>query len=162
MSNDNIPKLSKKDNITQAIKFTVFSLSAGAIQFGTFTLLDKITNLSYWPMYLPALILSFVYNFTINRKFTFKSANNVPVAMLKVAAYYAVFTPLSTLWGDALTDRLGWNYYVVLICTMLINFVTEFLFDRFVVFGKTINTNEIAQREQKPEEQEPEEIMQDT
>ena len=32
---------------------------------------------------------------------------------------------------------------------MLINFVTEFLFDRFVVFGKSINTNDLGRKEQQ-------------
>jgi len=153
MKDSNVPQLSRRQNIVQAVKFTIFSASAGAIQFGTFTLLEKLTDLSYWPMYLPALILSVVYNFTINRRFTFKSANNVPIAMLKVAGYYLVFTPLSTWWGDALTKGLGWNYYIVLIGTMLVNFITEFLFDRFFVFGKSINTNKLGIKENEKEAQ---------
>ena len=81
-------KLSKKENLMQTIKFTLFSVSAGVIQFLTFTALNELppklfhTELSYWVCYLPALILSVIYNFTLNRKFTFKSANNVPIAML--------------------------------------------------------------------------------
>lgn len=139
-------KLSKKENVVQAVKFTLFSASAGIIQFVSFAILEQLTALPYWPKYIVALVLSVLYNFTLNRRFTFKSANNVPIAMLKVAAYYAVFTPLSTWWGNVLT-AMQWNEYVVLIGTMLVNFITEFLFHRFVVFGKTINTNDLAQRE---------------
>ena len=91
--------------------------------------------------------MSVLYNFTLNRRFTFKSANNVPLAMLLVALYYAVFTPLSTWWGDA-RDKIGWNEYLILALTMLANFVTEFLYQRFVVFGKSINTNDLAKKEQ--------------
>ncbi len=137
--------LSKKDNIIQFVKFGLFSASAGLIQFTTFTILTEFTKLPYMFCYLPALVLSVLWNFTVNRRFTFKSANNIPIAMMKVAAYYLVFTPLSTWWGEALTG-IGWNDYVVEIGTMLINFVTEFLFNRFVVYRGSINTREDAKK----------------
>ena len=70
---------------------------------------------------------------------------DVPVAMIKVALFYCVFTPLSTWWGAALTDA-GWNEYLVLFGTMAANLTTEFLYDRFFVFRGTINTNKRAQR----------------
>lgn len=131
----------KKKEIIRTIKFTLFSISAGLIQTVSFTLLNELLHLEYWISYFIALILSVVWNFTLNRKFTFCSANNVPVAMLKVACYYAVFTPLSTWWTAVLTGAgFGWNEYLVLAITMLSNFVTEYLFDRFVVFGKSIDT----------------------
>ena len=107
---------------------------------GSFALLNELTGWSYWPCYLIALVLSVLWNFTLNRKFTFKSAANVPVAMLKVLGYYAVFTPLSTLLGSYLADTLLWNEYLVTIINMLLNFSTEFLFQRFFVFGKSIDT----------------------
>ncbi len=129
----------KRKELIRIIKFTIFSISAGIIQLVSFTILSELFNITYWPSYLTALILSVLWNFTINRKFTFKSANNVPVAMTKVLAYYAVFTPLSTWWGDALT-KANWNEYLVLGGTMIINFVTEFLYQRFFVFGKSIES----------------------
>ncbi len=133
--------LTKKDNLIHFLKFTLFSISAGIIQVISFTLLHEIAKMKYWPAYLIALTLSVLWNFTLNRKFTFKSAANIPLAMFKVACYYAVFTPLSTWWGDALTSTsIGWNEYVVLIGTMLVNFVTEFVFTRFVVYHNNINT----------------------
>ena len=88
-----------------------------------------------------------LWNFTLNRRFTFRSANNVPVAMLKVAAYYAVFTPLSTMLGSWLADGLGWNEYLVTAINMALNFVTEYLYDTFVVFRGTIDTNDLAKKE---------------
>jgi len=133
-------RLTKKENITHLIKFTLFSASAGAIQIVSFSLLNELLVWKWWPSYLIALILSVLWNFTLNRKYTFKSAANIPVAMTKVAVYYAIFTPLSLWWGDALTEVAGWNYYVVLIGTMLINFVTEFLYTRFFVYRNQINT----------------------
>ncbi len=138
--------LTPKQNAVQFFKFTLFSISAGVIQVLSFTALNELTELPYWPEYLTALILSVIYNFTVNRHFTFKSVANIPLAMLKVIGYYLVFTPLSTWWGDALTG-IGWNYYVVLLGTMVINFVTEFLFCRFVVYRNTINTNKLAEKQ---------------
>lgn len=126
--------------LIRTIKFTLFSISAGVIEMGAFALMTELTQWSYWPRYLIALVLSVVWNFTLNRNFTFKSANNVPVAMLKVAAYYCVFTPLSTIGGNWLTEKLLWNGYVVTALNMIVNFVTEYVYDRFVVFGKSIDT----------------------
>ena len=122
------------------IKFALFSASAGLIEMGSFALLNEFTGWSYWPCYLIALVLSVVWNFTLNRKFTFKSAANVPIAMAKVLAYYAVFTPLSTLLGEYLAGTLGWNEYLVTVINMLLNFGTEFLYQRTFVFGKSLDT----------------------
>ena len=128
------------------LKFAIFSASAGLIELGCFTLLNEITTWNYWPCYLIALLLSVLWNFTLNRKFTFHAATNIPVAMLKVLAYYAVFTPLSTLLGDYLSETLQWNEYLVTILNMVINFVTEFLYQRFFVFGKSIDSDKSASR----------------
>ena len=125
----------------RVVKFTLFSISAGLIEMGAFALLNELLHLPYWLSYLTALVLSVLWNFTLNRKFTFKSAANVPVAMLKVACYYAVFTPLSTLLEHHLAGNLGWNEYLVTAINMVLNFVTEFLYQRFFVFGKSIDTN---------------------
>lgn len=130
-----------KKEIIRTIKFILFSASAGIIQVLSFTLFEEVFHWIHWVSYLVSLVLSVLWNFTLNRKFTFCSANNVPVAMLKVAAFYLVFTPLSTWWTAVLTGaEIGWNEYLVLIMTMLINFVTEYLYDRFFVFGKSIDT----------------------
>ena len=122
------------------IKFALFSASAGLIEIGSFAVLNELTQWSYWPCYLIALTLSILWNFTLNRKFTFRSAANVPVAMLKVLGYYAVFTPLTTILGDYLAETLMWNEYLVTGLNMLLNFTTEFLFQRYVVFGKSLDT----------------------
>jgi putative flippase GtrA len=140
--------LTSRQYTIQFVKFTLFSISAGAVQAGSFTVMNVLTRFSYWPCYLTGLILSVLYNFTLNRRFTFKSAANVPTAMMKVAGYYIIFTPLSTWWGDYLTNR-GWNDYIVLGGTMLINFITEFLFCRFVVYRNSINTNAAALQEKE-------------
>lgn len=135
-----------KKELLRTIKFVLFSASAGIIQVLSFTIMEEGLHLIHWVSYLVSLVLSVVWNFTLNRKFTFYSANNVPVAMMKVAVFYVIFTPLSTWWTAVLTDEsVGWNEYLVLIGTMLINFVTEYLYDRFVVFGKSIDTAKKAE-----------------
>ena len=129
----------KRENVLQMVKFTLFSISAGVIQVGSFTLLNELLILPYWPSYLTSLILSIVWNFTFNRRFTFKSAANVPVAMAKLFGFYAVFTPLSTYLGH-LADVAEVNEYIILIVTMLSNFVLEFLFSKFVIYKNQENT----------------------
>ena len=136
----------KRKEILRVIKFVLFSVSAGIIEIVSFTLLTQLTDWQYWPRYLIALVLSVLWNFTLNRKFTFKSANNVPVAMMKILAFYCVFTPVTTVLGNYLAEDLGWNEYLVTGLNMLMNITTEYLYDRFVVFGKTIDTNDIAKK----------------
>ena len=121
-----------KKQLWQAIKFTLFSASAGIIQIASFSLLELFIK-DYWIPYLISLVLSILWNFTLNRRYTFKSAANVPVAMAKVFGFYLVFTPLSTYLGD-LAEEAGVNDFVILIITMLANFVLEFLFCKFVVY----------------------------
>ena len=149
-------KTKSKGGVWQFIKFALFSASAGIIQILSFTLMSeviiklpflqnlmetnrtfaKIMSNEYGPMYLIALLLSVIWNFTFNRKFTFKSAANVPIAMLKVLAF-------STLLGNYFTakyaDVTAINY-IVLACTMACNMTTEFLYDKFVVFKGSENT----------------------
>ncbi len=142
----------RKKEVIRAVKFLLFSISAGVVQILSFTLLNEVIfvdggEVGYWLSYLIALVLSVLWNFTFNRRFTFKSASNVPIAMLLVFAYYAVFAPLSTLLEWWLCDLNGWNEYLVLAINMVINFVTEFLYQRFVVFRKSLDTNAAAEKE---------------
>lgn len=129
----------KTRSIWQALKFTLFSVSAGIIQVVGFTLMNELLVLPYWPAYLISLVLSVVWNFTLNRRYTFQSAANVPIAMAKIFGFYLVFTPLST-WLGALAEGSGINEYLVLAVTMLSNFVLEFLFSKFVVYRGQENT----------------------
>ncbi len=133
----------KKKELLRAVKFLLFSVSAGIIQLASFTILDMIFPAKefYVLKSYVALTLSVVWNFTFNRKFTFKSATNVPIAMLKTLGYYVVFAPLSIHLADIyLVQTLGWNQILIQAITMLVNFVTEFLFQRFFVFGKSLDT----------------------
>lgn len=131
----------KKDSVLQIIKFTLFSASAGIIQVASFTVFNELFKWMYWPAYLTSLILSIIWNFTFNRRYTFKSAANVPVAMAKLFGFYAVFTPLST-WLGHLAEKAMVNDYLILIITMLSNFVLEFLFSKFVIYKNQENTRE--------------------
>lgn len=150
-------------NILQFIKFALFSISAGIVQVLSFTFMNEvliklpimqnalqsnetfaaIMKNEYGPMYLVALLLSVIWNFTFNRKFTFKSAVNVPSAMLKVLAFYAVFTPITVALGNYFTARFS-DFaaieYIVLGATMACNMITEFIYDKIVVFRNQENT----------------------
>lgn len=136
-----------KKEILRSVKFLLFSISAGVIEIGAFSLLNELTAWSYWPCYLIALVLSVLWNFTLNRRYTFQSANNIPRAMALVLAFYCVFTPLSTWFGNWLADGKGWNEYLVTAINMVANFVLEFLYDRFVVFRDSLDTNSVAKRQ---------------
>jgi len=155
----------KKKQFLQFLIFTGFSVSAGVIQFVTTGLLSDWTGLltgnRYWIAYLIGLVLSVVWNFTFNRKFTFKSASNVPLAMGLVVIYYCAFTPLSTFGADAIQNAweaaagANWKgaYEMVITASMMIlNFLTEFVWDKFVVFNKKV-TDAIIKifRKKKPE-----------
>lgn len=149
--------LSRRQNKWMAIKFVLFSISAGVIETVAYFLLNEFTDIDKWInlgsifgnkyglTYFIALILSVLWNFTLNRKFTFKSVANVPIAMLKVFGYYLVFTPVSVWWTVKFTD-LQYNKYLVLLGTMAINLITEYFFDRYVVYRNNIYTNEDGQQ----------------
>ena len=122
----------KNKSLWQALKFTLFSVSAGIIQVGSFALLELFIQ-TYWVAYLISLTLSVLWNFTLNRRYTFKSAANIPIAMAKVFGFYLVFTPLST-WLGHLAENAGAHDFLILAVTMIANFVLEFLFCKFVVY----------------------------
>ena len=121
------------------LKFVLFSASAGAIQFASFALLNEFTGWRYWPCYLISLLLSILWNFTFNRRFTFKSNANITRAMILVLVFYAIFTPVTTILGDWLAEDLMWNEYVVTIINMLLNLSLEYLYQRYVVYRNKID-----------------------
>lgn len=133
-------KPTKKQQFLQILKFTGFSISAGAIQLLSFSILYEWTAcLPWWPSYLISIILSVIWNFTFNRKFTFKAANNIPLAMTLVLIYYAAFTPASVFGGDALEKLWGSDFGIlVTVLMMVINFLTEFVWDKFIVFNEKV------------------------
>ncbi len=143
--------MKKNKELWRTVKFVLFSCSAGIIELGSFALLNEFTDFPYWPSYLIALILSVLWNFTLNRRYTFQSAANVPIAMLKVLGYYCVFTPLSTILGNYLADTLLWNEYLVTGINMVCNLVTEFLFDKYVVYRNSVDTNDLAKKQEAAE-----------
>jgi putative flippase GtrA len=134
-------KMPKKEWV-RLIKFVMFSASAGIIQIGAFTLLNELSGWRYWPCYLISLILSILWNFTFNRRFTFKSNANITSAMLLVFAFYLVFTPLTTWMGDWLAEDLQWNEYLVTAINMLLNLSLEYLYQRFVVYRNKIDNRQ--------------------
>ncbi len=137
--------MSRKE-LVRSLKFFMFSVSAGIIEIIAFSILNELSHWSYWPCYLIALVLSVLWNFTLNRRYTFQSANNVPLAMVQVLGFYCVFTPVSTILGNYLAGTLMWNEYLVTGMNMAANFILEYLYDRFVVFRKSLDTNSIARK----------------
>ena len=146
-----------KHEALQALKFTLFSISAGIIQIGTYTLFYEVFHWAPWLAYLVSLILSVLWNFTFNRKYTFRSDADLKKSMLLVALFYVVFTPLSTWWTAVLTGENPFtgtaasaeplvNNYIVQAGTMLINFITKFLYQKFVVYRGSIDTNKLARK----------------
>lgn len=139
----------KNKELLRTLKFALLSASAGIIELAVFSLLNELIKWPYWPCYLIALICSVVWNFTLNRRYTFQSANNVPLAMLKVFAFYCVFTPVTTILGNYLAEKCGWNEYLVTGLNMALNLVTEYLYDRFYVFKDSIDTNDLAKKKEE-------------
>ena len=140
----------KNKELIRTLKFVLISASAGIIEMGVFALLNELSGLTYWVSYLVALICSVLWNFTINRKFTFKSAENVPKAMSLVFAFYLIFTPASTYLEHVLTN-LQWNEYLVTAINMLLNLTLEYVYDRYVVYRDSVDTNDLAKKEQEKE-----------
>lgn len=135
----------KKKQLWQVVKFTLFSISAGVVQIGSFVLIEIFIQ-DYWIPYLISLVLSILWNFTLNRRYTFKSAANVPMAMAKVFGFYLIFTPLSTYLGN-LVEAHGVNDFVILAVTMVTNFALEFLFCKFVVYRGQEDTLKCGRKE---------------
>ena len=117
------------------LKYVFFAAGAGIIQVAVFTLLNEVVHLEYWLSYLVALACSVLFNFTLNRKYTFKAANNVPLAMTLAFLFYLPFAPYSTWLEHYLTGK-AWNEYLVLLVNMVQNLILEFLWYQFVVFRK--------------------------
>ena len=137
----------KKKELLRIVKFTFFSISAGIIQVLSFTLLNELfLKKGYWIQYLISVTLSVIWNFTLNRNFTFKSASNVPVAMMKTLLFYVVFIPVTTILGEWLEPHV--TEYIILIGTMLLNFASEYLYQRYYVFKDSIETKEIKVKEE--------------
>ena len=141
-----------KKEIIRTIKFVLVSASAGIVEIGVFTLMNELTGLKYWPCYLTALVASVIWCFTINRRYTFQSTKNVPRAMAMVLAFYAVFTPCSTILGNYLAETLHWNEYLVTALNMIMNLVLEYLYDTFVVYRNEMDNNDIAERKRRKEQ----------
>ncbi len=134
-------KSEKMREFLRIVKFTLVSISAGVLQIGSFALMNELIQWPYWPCYLISLVLSVVWNLTINRKVTFHSESDYTVALIKVLIFYAVFTPVTTVLGNWLVETMKWNEYIVTVLNMLLNFVTEYLYQRFFVFRGNIDSS---------------------
>ena len=131
--------MKKSKEWVRVLKFVLFSASAGLIQLLSFSLLNELLAWKYWPCYLISLLLSIVWNFTFNRRYTFRSDANITRAMLLVLAFYAVFTPITTVLGNWLAEDMLWNEYLVTGINMGLNLTLEYLYQRYVVYRNRID-----------------------
>lgn len=131
--------MKKSKEWVRVLKFVLFSASAGLIQLLSFSLLNELLAWKYWPCYLISLLLSILWNFTFNRRYTFRSDANITRAMLLVLAFYAVFTPITTVLGNWLAEDMLWNEYLVTGINMGLNLTLEYLYQRYVVYRNRID-----------------------
>jgi putative flippase GtrA len=131
--------MKKSKEWVRVLKFVLFSASAGLIQILSFSLLNELLAWKYWPCYLISLLLSILWNFTFNRRYTFRSDANITRAMLLVLAFYAVFTPITTVLGNWLAEDMLWNEYLVTGINMGLNLTLEYLYQRYVVYRNRID-----------------------
>ena len=131
--------MKKSKEWVRVLKFVLFSASAGLIQILSFSLLNELLAWKYWPCYLISLLLSILWNFTFNRRYTFRSDANITRAMLLVLAFYAVFTPMTTVLGNWLAEDIMWNEYLVTGINMFLNLTLEYLYQRYVVYRNKID-----------------------
>lgn len=144
--------MEKKETI-RALKFVLFSASAGIVETVAMVLCEEVIKIpGHYVCYTIALVLSVLWNFTFNRKFTFQSAANVPKAMALVFLFYVPFAPFTIWLQHLLSDVNNWNEYVVLAINMALNLLLEYLWDSKVVYRKSMDTNEIAKRKKAKEE----------
>ena len=142
----------KNKELIRTVKFVLFSASAGVIETLAMILCEEVIKIpGHYVCYTIALVLSVLWNFTFNRRFTFQSAANVPKAMLLVFLFYVPFAPFSIWLEHLLADVNGWNEYVVLAINMILNLALEYLWDNFVVYRDSKDTNELARKKNTEE-----------
>lgn len=158
-------KREKRKTIRQFIKYALCAASAGIIQFLTFTILQAVIpddgktihflvedmSVVTFSATTVALCLSILWNFTLNRKFTFKDAGNVPKAMILAFIFYIPFYPFQTWYVHTIKELLGASINIDAAgiiaegTVMIMNFILEFIWQKFVVFRKEKPTQEQAQ-----------------
>lgn len=149
-------KRAKRQEKLQFVKYALCAASAGIIQFLTFTILQAVIPDNGQTMHFivenmsvvtfsattVALCLSILWNFTLNRKFTFKDAGNVPKAMVLAFIFYIPFYPFQTWYVHTIKELLGASINIDAAgiiaegTVMIMNFILEFLWQKFVVFRK--------------------------
>lgn len=150
------------DGRWQAVKYFLCMCSAGLIEMITYYIFlavlpidPKATIYFLDPVPLSKLVfvseclslgLSIIWNFTFNRKFTFKSAKNVPVAMALAFLFYVPFFPFAAWYVPKLTRALaslgGFGGFLAKGTKMILNGVLEFCWQKFVIYRKSANTAE--------------------
>lgn len=131
-----------RKELLRKVKFALFSASAGIIETVSMMLCEEVIKIpGHYLCYAIALVLSVLWNFTFNKKFTFKSAASVPKAMFMTFLFYIPFAPATIMLEHYLADVRGWNEYLVLAINMALNLVLEYLWASKVVYKDSIDTN---------------------
>ena len=149
-------KREKRKGVMQFIKYALCAASAGIIQIVLFSILQAVIpsngktihfivedmDLVTFIATTVALCASILWNFTFNRKFTFKDAGNVPKAMILAFLFYVPFYPFQTWYvhtiKSLLVEAIGTDGAGIIAegTVMIINFALEFMWQKFVVFRK--------------------------
>lgn len=149
-------KKEKRKGVMQFIKYALCAASAGIIQIVLFSILQAVIpsngktihfivedmDLVTFIATTVALCASILWNFTFNRKFTFKDAGNVPRAMILAFLFYVPFYPFQTWYvhtiKSLLVEAIGTDGAGIIAegSVMIINFALEFMWQKFVVFRK--------------------------
>lgn len=170
-------KAARKKKAKRFLKYAIIAISGGLIQLTAYIILsdaikldkhvsfdaiyqkqpwlteifyDPDTGKTYGLSYFIAVSLSVIWNFTFNRKYTFKSASNVPKAMLLFVLYYAFSIPFNC-WAIVQLNKLvvfPLSDKVILICIMLANGLPAFFYQRYVVFGRSLDTKHKKKKRQ--------------
>lgn len=151
-----LAKRAKRKGVVQFIKYALCAASAGIIQIVLFSILQTVLpkdmgnihfivedmQLGTFIATTVALCASILWNFTFNRKFTFKDAGNVPLAMFLAFLFYVPFYPFQTWYVHTIKTLLSHHINVdgagiiAEASVMAINFALEFIWQKFVVFRK--------------------------
>lgn len=144
-------------NISVRISDTEFVITPSGRAYETLTPADlvkvRIDDLSYTGNIKPssekgihadAYALRPDVNFVIHTHQLYASAIGVEDQDMPFAPF--------TIWMEhALSDVRGWNEYVVLAINMILNLGLEYLWDNFVVYRDSKDTNDIAQKKKEKE-----------
>ena len=131
------PRAKTKNGWLQFLQFVVVSLGAGVIEYATFALMTWIVPDNKTMLVaaeVTSVVLSCLFNFTVNRKYTFHSSSNIPLGMLLYGVYYAFLATPAGVWFLLFLTQGGMHELLAKAVKMLVNFIFDYLFCKFILF----------------------------